>query len=126
MQRPGRLRRDDREFVVLDVVRPERNVLTGPTGLAHAIHSTHCRLGLTEPHLADVKAACRTNSRRLRELLREIQDAAARDAVDNPLLRLVIPDAETIATRTDKWDPDTETSREHRAAKALADWNSCR
>jgi type VII secretion ATPase EccA len=46
---------------------------------------------------------------------------AARDAVDNPLLRLVINDAETIATRTDKWDPDTETSREHRAAEALAD-----
>jgi TIR domain len=76
-----RLRRDDREFVVLDVVRPERNVLTGPTGLAHAIHSTRCRLGLTEPHLADVKAACRTNSRRLRELLREIQDAAARSVL---------------------------------------------
>jgi type VII secretion ATPase EccA len=46
---------------------------------------------------------------------------AARDAVDNTLLRLVITDAETIATRTDKWDPDTETSREHRAAEALAD-----
>jgi type VII secretion ATPase EccA len=46
---------------------------------------------------------------------------AARDAVDNTLLRLVSTDAETIATRTDKWDPDTETSREHRAAEALAD-----
>jgi len=46
---------------------------------------------------------------------------AARDAVENPLLRLVITDAETIATRTDVWDPGTETSREHRAAAALAD-----
>jgi len=46
---------------------------------------------------------------------------AARDAVDNPALRLVITDAETIATRTDEWDPGTETSREHRVAAALAD-----
>jgi type VII secretion ATPase EccA len=46
---------------------------------------------------------------------------AARDAVENPLLRLVITDAETIATRTEEWDPGTETSREHRAAAALAD-----
>src|SRR6202007_2824288 len=44
----------------------------------------------------------------------------ARDAVDNPALRLVITDAETIATRTDEWDPGTETSREHRVAGALA------
>jgi ESX secretion system protein EccA len=46
---------------------------------------------------------------------------AARHAVDNPALRLVITDAETIATRTNEWDPGTETSREHRAAAALAD-----
>jgi len=91
-----RLRRDNREFVVLDIVRPERNVLTGPTGLANAIHSTCRRLGLTEPHLADIKAACRTNSRRLRELLREIQEAAARsvlmeEAESGSLPTLVLP-----------------------------------
>ena len=46
---------------------------------------------------------------------------AAREASQNPLLRLVVTDAQTIATRTDKWDPATETSREQREAAALAD-----
>ena len=34
--------------------------------------------------------------------------------------RLIVTDAETIATRTDKWDPATETSRAQRDAAALA------
>jgi type VII secretion ATPase EccA len=45
---------------------------------------------------------------------------AAREALDNPNYRLVITDAETIATRTDEWDPATETSRAQRDAEALA------
>lgn len=35
-------------------------------------------------------------------------------------LRLVVTDPEIIATRTDKWDPSTETSRAQRDAEALA------
>ena len=46
---------------------------------------------------------------------------AAREASQNPMLRLIVTDAQTIATRTDKWDPATETSREQREAAALAD-----
>ena len=46
---------------------------------------------------------------------------AAREAAQNPLLRLIVTDAQTIGTRTDKWDPATETSREQREAAALAD-----
>ena len=45
---------------------------------------------------------------------------AARQALDDPTYRLVITDAETIASRTDPWDPGTETSREHRHAAQLA------
>jgi type VII secretion ATPase EccA len=45
---------------------------------------------------------------------------AAREALGNPMLRLIITDADTIATRTDRWDPATETSRERRNADALA------
>jgi type VII secretion ATPase EccA len=45
----------------------------------------------------------------------------ARDALDNPGYGLPTTDAETIATRTDKWDPATETSRDARAAAELAD-----
>jgi hypothetical protein len=32
-----RLRREDRHFVLLDILRPERHALTGDTGLAHAV-----------------------------------------------------------------------------------------
>lgn len=46
--------------------------------------------------------------------------AAAQQALDDPGYRLVVTDPETIATRTDKWDPGTETSRAQRNAAALA------
>lgn len=46
---------------------------------------------------------------------------AAREALANPGYRLVVADAETIATRTDPWDPATETTREERTAAALAE-----
>lgn len=45
----------------------------------------------------------------------------AREALENPNYRIQTTDAETIATRTDKWDPSTETSRDARAAADLAD-----
>jgi type VII secretion ATPase EccA len=44
----------------------------------------------------------------------------ARQALNQPDYRVVRTDAETIATRTDKWDPATETSRQQRDAAALA------
>jgi type VII secretion ATPase EccA len=44
----------------------------------------------------------------------------ARKALEAPEYRLVTTDAETIATRTDKWDPATETSPHQRAAAELA------
>ena len=44
----------------------------------------------------------------------------ARRALEEPQYRIVTTDAETIATRTNKWDPSTETSRDERAAVALA------
>ena len=44
---------------------------------------------------------------------------AARQALDNPNYRLVVSDAETIASRSDHWDPATEISREQREAAAL-------
>lgn len=43
----------------------------------------------------------------------------ARDALAHPDYRLVTTDAETIATRTNRWDPQTETSREVRAEADL-------
>jgi WD40 repeat protein len=73
-----RLRRDDTEFVLLDIVRPQRNVLTGDTGLARAIHSTRTRLGLTKPQLGAIKQACLAgDAAQLREWLVEMQRAAS-------------------------------------------------
>ena len=44
---------------------------------------------------------------------------AARQALDEASYRLIVTDAETIGTRTDKWEPATETSRAQRAAVDL-------
>ena len=44
---------------------------------------------------------------------------AARQALDNADYRLIVTDTDTIATRTDEWDPTTETSKEQRAAAQL-------
>ncbi|MBV8350543.1 MAG: AAA family ATPase, partial [Mycolicibacterium sp.] len=45
----------------------------------------------------------------------------AREALEHPDFRLIVTTAETIATRTDKWDPRTETSDEKRAAAEIAE-----
>ncbi len=72
-----RLARDDRSFVVLGIVRPGRSPLTGDTGLAASISTARQRLGLTTPSLGDIKAACSFDPPRVRQLLAEIQHAAA-------------------------------------------------
>ena len=50
-----RLRRDDRRFVPLPIVRPERAVLTGELGLAHSIHQLRSDLGFAQPLLGEIK-----------------------------------------------------------------------
>lgn len=87
-----RLAREDRRFVVLQTVRPERNALTGERGLAAAIHATRRSINLTKPPLGEIKAACEAEDvARLAELLREIREKAAarllydsEDADDKP------------------------------------------
>src|SRR4029077_15662714 len=44
-----RLRRDDKRFLPLPIVRPETAVLTGEHGLAHAVYRLRAALGLHEP-----------------------------------------------------------------------------
>ncbi|MDT5009825.1 MAG: hypothetical protein QOH57_1442, partial [Mycobacterium sp.] len=72
-----RLVREDRRFAVLGIVRPGRNAITGDTGLAAAIWQSRGRLGLSTPSLGEIKAACTGDVPRVRELLIEIQQAAA-------------------------------------------------
>ena len=72
-----RLRRDDRHFVLLDVMRPVRHPLTGDTGLARAIYEGRRRLGLEVPPLGEIEIACATDAARVRAMLAECVQAAA-------------------------------------------------
>ncbi|WP_435590216.1 nSTAND1 domain-containing NTPase [Nocardia sp. bgisy118] len=76
-----RLRRDPTNFLVCEIVRPERAALTGDQGLAEAIYRLRAQAGPGGPTLGDVKAACHdTDTARLATWLREAQLAAAGDA----------------------------------------------
>ena len=80
-----RLRRDDRRFLPLPIVRPERAVLTGELGLAHAIHQLRTDLGLREPMLGEIKNACHPEHvERLRGWLEEARQAARARLLDVP------------------------------------------
>ena len=80
-----RLRRDDRTFLPMDIVRPERAVLTGELGLAHAIHQLRTDLGLREPVLGEIKTACLASEvERLRGWLEQARQAARARLLDLP------------------------------------------
>ena len=80
-----RLRHDDRTFLPMDIVRPERAVLTGELGLAHAIHHLRTDLGLREPVLGEIKTACLASEvERLRGWLEQARQAARARLLDLP------------------------------------------
>ena len=91
-----RLRRDDRQLLPMDIVRPERAVLTAELGLARAIHQLRGGLGLREPMLGEIKNACHADQvERLRGWLEEARHAARVRlldvAADQPAPTLVLP-----------------------------------
>jgi WD40 repeat protein len=80
-----RLRRDDRNFVPLPIVRPERAVLTGDLGLAHAIHELRTGLGLHDPMLGEIKNACHPERvEQVRSWLEEARHVARARLLDVP------------------------------------------
>ncbi len=80
-----RLRRDDRQFLPLPIVRPESAVLTGELGLAHAIYRLRADLGLPQPLLGEIKNACHPEHvERLRGLLEEARQAARTRLLEVP------------------------------------------
>lgn len=88
-----RLRRDDRHFLTMGIVRPQRNPLTGDGGLAQSIHDLRISVGLSEPDLGDIKRGV-YDAGRVRHWLTEAQLAAhARilDRVDTAPPTLVLP-----------------------------------
>lgn len=93
-----RLRRDRDNFLLCDIVRPERAAITGDQGLANAILQLRSRAGLTGPALGDIKAACLAgDTDQLTNWLRE----ARRDPLDPsaaPTLILPIDQAEELFT----------------------------
>jgi WD40 repeat protein len=91
-----RLQKDDRNYLVLDIVRPELKALTGASGLAQAICATRDRFGLLEPPLGEIKSACaRGDASILRTWLNECRDAATRQLLDTTAdgepLMIVLP-----------------------------------
>ncbi|WP_433623975.1 TIR domain-containing protein [Nocardia sp. CA-120079] len=93
-----RLRRDRQNFLVGDIVRPERAPVTGDRGLARAVHELRVRAGLASPTLGAIKAACLADdTSQLTNWLREVQ----RHEVDQgvaPTLVLPIDQAEELFT----------------------------
>ncbi|MET0993064.1 MAG: TIR domain-containing protein, partial [Mycobacterium sp.] len=71
-----RLQRADRRFLVLGLMRPERNALTGERGVAAAIHVGRKTLKLRGAPLGDVKNACLNDPDRVVDLLVELRSAA--------------------------------------------------
>ena len=91
-----RLRRDHRNFLVADIVRPERAAVTGDNGLAQAIWQLRSQAGPGGPALGDVKAAClNADTARLTAWLREAQRDAAGEGV-TPTLVLPIDQGEEL------------------------------
>jgi WD40 repeat protein len=79
-----RLRRDD-QFLPVPIVRPERAVLTGEHGLAHAIYRLRAEQGLRGPALGQIKNACHPDHvERLRGWLEEARHAARNRLLDIP------------------------------------------
>lgn len=97
-----RLQRDDREFLVLGIVRPERDVLEGAGSFAKAIHAARLDRELTDAELGDIETACREEPDQIRRLLVELQDVAQSQLLDRgedpvaPTLVLPLDQAEEL------------------------------
>ena len=95
-----RLERDDRHFLTMPIVRPERYPLTGDSGLAKSVYALRTSLGLNQPDLGAIKAGV-GDSRLLRGWLAEAQNAALERFVDGcrptaPTLILPVDQAEEL------------------------------
>jgi WD40 repeat protein len=85
-----RLARDDRHFLPLPVIRPERAAVSGATGLAASLDAACRRLGAPRT-LAEIRAALRADSG-LGDLLGDLQERAAKRLEPGaPMPTVVIP-----------------------------------
>ena len=96
-----RLARDDRNFLPLPVVRPERAAISGEAGLLHAIDLAFAANALRQSR-ADIRQAIKSGSEKLRPLLAQLASKAfAATLVDDsaagpPTIVLAIDQAEEL------------------------------
>ncbi len=95
-----RLRRDDRHFLPMPVIRPQRYPITGPHGLAASIYGLRTAFGLTAPTLGAIKAGA-ADPKLVGQWLAEAQRAASNRLVDAedvapPTIVLPIDQAEEL------------------------------
>jgi formylglycine-generating enzyme required for sulfatase activity len=76
-----RLKRDDRHFLPLPIVRPDRAVISGETGLLAALEGA-CRAGGLAKTRAELRAAIDAGAAGLRPLLQALADKATPPASD--------------------------------------------
>lgn len=104
-----RLKRDDRHFLSLGIIRPQRHPLSGKHGLATVLHEARQTLGL-EGTLGDIKAKLAQDQ--LASLLVDIQRAAlarltTTEGIPPPTLFLAIDQAEELFTLAEiRFKPD--------------------
>lgn len=98
-----RLARDDHNFVLLDIVRPQRLPLTGESGLARAVHAALTRFTDHAPPLGEVKNAMRTGDvNAVRSWLVAVQNASqarlldGEDTAPPPTIVLPVDQAEEL------------------------------
>ncbi len=94
-----RLQRDDRRFVVLGIMRPERAALTGEQGLAAAIDSGCRAVGLAGTPLGEIKKACLEDSDRVYDLLSQLRVAAAERLTDTDRDNGAVAEPPTITSQ---------------------------
>jgi class 3 adenylate cyclase len=76
-----RLKRDDRHYLPLPIIRPERAVISGETGLLRALEGALKEARITMPR-ADLRAAIQGGATKLKPLLQALADKATPTALD--------------------------------------------
>src|ERR1700737_1268796 len=96
-----RLKRDDRNFLPLPIIRPERAAISGETGLLAALEDAFAAAKILIPR-ADLRVVVQTGAAKLKPLLQALAEKATPKALDTdakpkpPALILSIDQAEEL------------------------------
>jgi len=96
-----RLARDDRKFLPLPVIRPERGVISGETGLLRALETTFAATGLPQTRVR-LREAINGGAKEMRPLLRQLVEKAFaamlahESSASKPVIVMAIDQAEEL------------------------------